>query len=41
VTSRIDKQTLEEITDPFKYVGESEKIVNTVFEKFHKKKTFD
>lgn len=39
VANRIDETTLIEITDPFKFLGESEKIVNTVFERFHKKKT--
>lgn len=40
VTDRIDISTLRRITDPFEYTGESEKIVEMVFDRFHKKKTF-
>jgi adenylosuccinate lyase len=39
VTSRLDGKTIKEITDPFAYLGESEKIVKMVYDKFHGKKT--
>jgi adenylosuccinate lyase len=41
ITDRIDRDTLLEITDPFKFVGESEKIIETVYQKYHGKKTFE
>jgi len=39
VTSRIDEQVLREITDPLKYIGESKRITEMIFNKYHKKKT--
>ena len=39
ITSRIDEGTLREITDPLKFLGESERIVRTVYKKYHRKKT--
>jgi len=39
VTSRINEDTLKEITDPLKYVGESKEIRLTVKDKYYKKKT--
>jgi adenylosuccinate lyase len=39
VTSRIDKETLAEITDPLKYIGQSKEIIKTVYGKYHGKRT--
>lgn len=39
ITSKIDKETIKEITNPFTYIGQSKEIVKTVFEKYHLKKT--
>jgi adenylosuccinate lyase len=39
VTERIDENTLREITDPFKNMGESKNIVRKAFGKYRKKKT--
>ncbi|MBN1503067.1 hypothetical protein JW930_05975 [Candidatus Woesearchaeota archaeon] len=39
VTSRIDEQTLRKITDPSQYVGESQRIIQTVFNKYYQVKT--
>jgi adenylosuccinate lyase len=39
VTSRIDKSTLGKITDPLTYIGESKKIIRTVYDKYHRKKS--
>lgn len=35
VTSRIDVSTLRKITDPLIYIGESKKIIRTIYEKYH------
>lgn len=37
VTSRIDESTLRKITDPLIYIGESKKIIRTVYDKYHGK----
>lgn len=39
ITSRLDEKTLREITDPNKYIGESIKIINDVYNAYHGKKT--
>ncbi|NIO44419.1 MAG: hypothetical protein GTN36_02595 [Candidatus Aenigmarchaeota archaeon] len=41
VKSRIEEKVLRKITDPFEYVGQSKKIITTVFNKYHKKKTLE
>jgi len=39
VTSRIGNETLRDITDPLKYIGQSKEIVKAVAEKFYQQKT--
>jgi len=39
VTSRIDEPTLRRISDPLEYIGQSQEIIRTVYEKHHGKKT--
>ncbi len=39
VTGRIDEARLREITDPLKYLGDSERVVKTVYDRLHGKKT--
>ncbi len=40
VASRIDKETLQRITDPMDYIGQSREIITENFGKLHGKKTF-
>lgn len=37
ITSRFDEETITKITDPFQYIGESQKQIEMVFRKFHGK----
>ena len=39
VTSRLSDQTIREITDPLKYIGESRMIIAIIADKYHKNKT--
>jgi len=39
ITSRLNEETIKEITNPFKYIGESKRIIKTIAEKYHKTKT--
>lgn len=39
ITSKLDKETIEKITDPYTYIGESKKIIDLVNKKCYKKKT--
>lgn len=39
VTSRLDEKTIREITDPLKYIWKSIEIIETVINKYYKKKT--
>lgn len=41
ITSRLPRSTLRKITNPLTYIGESEKIIRTVAEKYYQKKTFN
>jgi len=41
VTSRLDEPTLRNITDPFKYIGQSKEIIELVADQYYKKKTFE
>ena len=41
VTSRLDDETIIEITDPLKYIGESKKIIDTVVKKCYQKTTIE
>ena len=36
ITSRLDENTIMEITDPLKYIGLSKEIVKIVYDKYHK-----
>ena len=40
VRERLGEDTIRRITDPFAYIGESRRIVETVAHKYHKVKTF-
>ncbi len=40
VTSRLSEKTIREITDPERYIGESKKLVQILFDKYHGTKTF-
>jgi adenylosuccinate lyase len=41
VTSRLDFQTITDITDPLRYIGKSKEIVRRVFDECYKAKTLD
>jgi len=40
VRSKLNEQTIREITDPLKYIGDSKRIIRLVAGKYHKVKTF-
>ena len=40
VISRIDRNTLKEISDPLKYIGQSKEIIRKVYDSYHGKRTF-
>jgi adenylosuccinate lyase len=39
VTSRLSRETIVDITDPIKYLGQTEEIMDMVFKKYHGKRT--
>ncbi|MFA7708901.1 MAG: hypothetical protein WCX82_02085, partial [archaeon] len=39
VTERLSKETILELADPKKYIGQSKEIVKAVYDKFHGKRT--
>ena len=41
VASRVSIETLNELTDPLKYIGQSKEIIQEVARLYHKKKTFE
>ena len=41
ITSRIDEDELRERTDPLNYLGQSKEIIETVYNKYHGKKTLE
>jgi hypothetical protein len=40
VGKRLTMEQIEGLANPVKYVGQSEEIIRTVYEKYHAKKTF-
>lgn len=41
VSSRLSREKIAELSDPFTYLGESVKIIEKVFKEYHQKKTFE
>lgn len=41
ITVRIQPDVLKELTDPYKFIGQSKEIISEVAKRYHKKKTFE